>query len=255
MNQNEIKHFHFQGNFRIPKTMLTKPSDGSKIAANTKFPNKGIVRSSAPNAPSLCTWQGHWGAYSCLNTTYKFFIIESLDADTETRRLSPIAISSQGYVDLVNGPQDHGWCHGYTCQERISTFYTMVVDQQHYEVFMTAYNPQKTRLKLLNANLENGILVSIYYPKPNRIDVYKKTKSVKIALYVAPTNADNSGGKATFRDRKPSDPVDLYIPDVSGMSGANWFDMDTNLLYVVVKGDDVIDLVEAPFVQVNNKKA
>ena len=125
-----------EGNFRIPKTMLTNPTDGSRIAANTKFPQKGITRdiSGQRGGNSACTWHDGWGAYSCRNITYKFFIIESLDADTETRRLSPIALSSGGYVDLVNGPQDHGWCHGYTCQERISTFYTMVADQQHYEV-------------------------------------------------------------------------------------------------------------------------
>ena len=113
--------------------MLTNPSDGSRITANTKFPQKGIMRD-VGGGNSACTWHSGWGAYTCRNVTYKFFVIESLDADTETRRLSPIALASGGYIDLVNGPQDHGWCHGYTCQERISTFHTMVTDQQHYEV-------------------------------------------------------------------------------------------------------------------------
>ena len=48
--------------------------------------------------------------------------LESMDHDTETRRVSPVAILGDGYVDLVNGPQDHGWCAGYTCQERLSLF-------------------------------------------------------------------------------------------------------------------------------------
>jgi len=40
-----------------------------------------------------------------------------MDSDTETRRLSPVAIiSDNGYLDLINGPQDHGWCGGYTCK-------------------------------------------------------------------------------------------------------------------------------------------
>ena len=42
-------------------------------------------------------------------------IIESMDDDTETRRLSPLALTggSTGhgdYTDLINGPMDHGWC-------------------------------------------------------------------------------------------------------------------------------------------------
>ena len=116
---------------------------------------------------------------------------------------------------------------------------------------MTSYNPQKTRIKLLNADPEQGILVSIYYPKPNRIDVYKKPESVKTAaVYISPTNADYSGGKVKFLEPKENEPADKYIPDVSEMSGSNWFDMRTNLIHVVVKGGDVIDLVEAPFIQV-----
>lgn len=53
-------------------------------------------------------------------------IVESLDKDTETRRLSPVAILGNGYLDLINGPQDHGWCSGYTCRKRLSTFMIVV---------------------------------------------------------------------------------------------------------------------------------
>lgn len=53
-------------------------------------------------------------------------VIESLDADTETRRLSPVGILQNGYIDLINGPQDHGWCSGYTCQKRVSLFHALV---------------------------------------------------------------------------------------------------------------------------------
>jgi len=64
--------------------------------------------------------------YWCPNTIYELLLMESLDADTETRRLSPVAIIQNGYVDLVNGPQDHGWCSGYTCQKRVSLFHANI---------------------------------------------------------------------------------------------------------------------------------
>lgn len=40
-------------------------------------------------------------------------VIESMDADTETRRLSPLALDGGdtghgSYTDLLNGPMDHG---------------------------------------------------------------------------------------------------------------------------------------------------
>ena len=44
-------------------------------------------------------------------------VIESMDADTETRRLSPLALDGGDtghgpYTDLLNGPMDHGWSQG-----------------------------------------------------------------------------------------------------------------------------------------------
>lgn len=59
-------------------------------------------------------------------------IIESMDNDTEIRRISPVAIlgyddDGNGYIDLINGPQDHGWCRGYTCRKRLSTFPALVI--------------------------------------------------------------------------------------------------------------------------------
>lgn len=40
------------------------------------------------------------------------FVIESMDGDTETRRLTPVALVGTGpeaqYTDLLNGPMDHG---------------------------------------------------------------------------------------------------------------------------------------------------
>ena len=40
-------------------------------------------------------------------------VIESMDADTETRRLSPLTLvggdtGAINYTDLMNGPMDHG---------------------------------------------------------------------------------------------------------------------------------------------------
>ena len=54
-----------------------------------------------------------WQAYSCKNLQHHMFVIESMDADTETRRLSPIALDGGNtgngdYTDLLNGPMDHG---------------------------------------------------------------------------------------------------------------------------------------------------
>ena len=62
--------------------------------------------------------------------TYKMMAIESLDWDTLTRRLSPVvvrqAVAGKKYIDLINGPQDHGCCSGYNCNRRLSLFHALV---------------------------------------------------------------------------------------------------------------------------------
>ena len=40
-----------------------------------------------------CTWMEDWTAYKCTTDyNYEMLLIESMDSDTETRRLSPVAI-------------------------------------------------------------------------------------------------------------------------------------------------------------------
>ena len=58
---------------------------------------------------------------------------------------------SSGFVDLLNGPQDMGWCFGYTCQERLSTFYSLVAPGRVYEMHFTGTPPQHLRFHFLNA--------------------------------------------------------------------------------------------------------
>ena len=100
---------------------------------------------------------------------YRLLVIESMDKDTEVRRLSPVAVLSEnGYIDLVNGPQDHGWCFGYTCQERLSTFHVMIALGQTFEIAMTSTPAQHLRYHLLNSGADDYVVVKFWYPKQQR---------------------------------------------------------------------------------------
>ena len=74
---------------------------------------------SSPSSSNLespyggCVWVEEWQAYCCKNLQHHMLVIESMDGDTETRRLSPIALNGGDtgaghYTDLINGPMDHG---------------------------------------------------------------------------------------------------------------------------------------------------
>ena len=153
--------------------------DGSRIDANVKYPHKGIVRGTREK--SFCTFKEDYGAYYCTSLDYFFLVVETMDDDTETLRRSPVAVASNGYIDLITGPMDHGCCFGYTCQERISTFYAIVASQLTYELYFTSLTPYILRLHLLNSEMKDAVVLKIYYTSPQRLDVYYKGEFVFLA--------------------------------------------------------------------------
>ncbi|KAG7251316.1 hypothetical protein CRUP_021887, partial [Coryphaenoides rupestris] len=139
-------------------------------------------------------------SYKCFGLNYRLLAIESMDADTETRRLSPVAILGNGFVDLINGPQDHGWCAGYTCQLRLSLFHSIVATGHAFDVYFTSVTPQKLRLMMLNAPPTESVLVSIFYSKPQRLDVYVDNS------LVGPTNAEWNAENTDYIMKEPTHP-------------------------------------------------
>ena len=53
-----------------------------------------------------------------------------------------LALAAISFIDILNGPQDHSWCGGYTCQERISTFYGIIAAGLNYEIALSSTNPE-----------------------------------------------------------------------------------------------------------------
>lgn len=52
-----------------------------------------------------CTYKDAWQAFDCSGNDkdYTMLVIESMDEDTELRRLSPVALLADRYIDLNNG--------------------------------------------------------------------------------------------------------------------------------------------------------
>nr|XP_061786823.1 fibrocystin-L-like [Nerophis lumbriciformis] len=219
------------GDYRIPKVMLTFPN-GSRIPVEQIAPHKGVIREN-------CTYVSAWQSYKCFGLNYRMLAIESLDADTETRRLSPVAVLGEGYVDLINGPQDHGWCSGYTCQLRVSLFHSIVATDHAFDVFFSSVSPQKLRLMLLSAEPSESVLVSVFYSKPQRLDVYVDDQ------LVAPTNAKWNSDNSDYTLSKPTY-EGQYVPALNATMGANFFDPTSKMLKVLVRGSDSVEIRTSP---------
>ena len=83
------------GDFRIPKEALLL-ANGTIMSPSAIYKWPGIVRDE-----NLCTYKPEWQAYECHGLMYRMLIIESMDNDTESRRLSPVAIC-KSHLDKKN---------------------------------------------------------------------------------------------------------------------------------------------------------
>ncbi|KAK5854667.1 hypothetical protein PBY51_004842 [Eleginops maclovinus] len=219
------------GDNRIPKVMLTYPN-GSRIPVDKIAPYKGVIRED-------CTYMTSWQSYKCFGLNYRMLVIESMDADSETRRLSPVALLGDKFIDLINGPQDHGWCSGYTCQKRVSLFHSIIATGHSFDVFFSSVSPQKLRLMMLQAKPSESVMVSIFYSKPQRLDVYVNNE------LIPPTNAKWNDDKTDYTLKKPLTPGQ-YIPSLNGTDSNNYFDQENKMLKVVVKGSQPVEIRTSP---------
>ena len=240
------------GDYRIPRTMLTYPNNGSRIPINDIYPTKGIVRGRQFGNESDCTFMSTWNMYICSNLDHLMLVLESLDDDTEVRRLSPIGIGANGFINLINGPMDNGWCGGYTCQERISTFYTIVATEFNYTIALTSTNPQQFALHLLNSDNNQGIRVGIIYTNPQALDVFIVNDETGMETFVRPANTElDSDGNIQYIDRDPTLSRDQFIPTLNNETGANFYDRDSKQLYIVMRGNNTYRIRTRPVIMLS----
>ena len=224
------------GYYRVPLPMVTR-LNGSKIPYAEKMPNTGLYQ-----GDNQCTRNEEWRALSCTGINHRIMIIESMDRDSKIRRLSPIAMlanpGTAGYIDLVNGPQDFSCCSGYTCAERLSTFFTMVATGIEYEVMMTSIPPQNFKFHLLHNDGGDAVRVKMWFPKQQRLDIYTEGR------YIPPMNKDFSVTEG--HSLMPAD--DIYIPALTDPNCNNYFDPNTGHLYLIVRGPATCDIKTQPVV-------
>ncbi|CAF4744424.1 unnamed protein product, partial [Rotaria socialis] len=219
---------HGIGDFRIPRVALTSLT-GLQVNINLTHPYRGISRTNS------CSLRPAWGMYMCnFSTDYRMLIIESMDSDTEKRRVSPVAVmSTSGYIDLINGPQDQTICNGYSCQKRISTFMSIVQSGQTYEIYFSSTPPKYLRFRLLNANTAIKCILAVYYYSLQQIDIYANT------LYVPPTNRDLRYPGLMLLDQPngvtPTSPA-----------GSNFFNRTYQMAYFAIDGNSTIEVKMSP---------
>lgn len=151
--------------------------------------------------------------YRCTNTTdYRMLIFENMDSDSETRRISPVAVvSDSGFIDLINGPQDHGVILGYSSRRRLSTFMSLVHSNQTFAIYFTGSAPKYMRFRIVDGDSSIKLILALRVDSIQQVDVYANGN------YRYPTNRNLSS-------------VDLSLIDepnnvrMNSTPGANYFD-------------------------------
>ena len=110
----------------VPSWVISAPGTSSEIGwGDTWYPNvpaimwvdkRGVavrmeetwLKNGFGIPRTNCTLLNAWNAWKCPSSKYTRLVIESMDNDHEIRRISPVAVSSDGYTNLLNGCQDHG---------------------------------------------------------------------------------------------------------------------------------------------------
>eukprot|EP00698_Gefionella_okellyi_P011072 TRINITY_DN2904_c0_g2_i1.p1 TRINITY_DN2904_c0_g2~~TRINITY_DN2904_c0_g2_i1.p1 ORF type:complete len:3969 (+),score=910.30 TRINITY_DN2904_c0_g2_i1:483-12389(+) len=190
--------------------------------AGAGFSNWGDRR----QPPGTCALNGFWNGYQCAGQNFEQVIIESLDADSLDRRVSPVALHSGGYLDLLNGPRyDQMPFFGENSQARPSTFFGLVSTGNEYKVEMMGTNPQRLRLQLPYSAPATGIRMGIWYSNSQRLEVSYT------GLIVPPFIANK--------------------PALTDMSGSNYYDHSTGTLWLTLRGDKPVTIITRFLVQVS----
>merc|ERR1712080_645585 len=115
--------------------------------------------------------------------------------------------------------------------------YTIVGTNMMYEIHLTSTPPIPMRYRLKDNMgdpvLGNGdpVLLKIYFPKPQRIDIFVGDR------FVSPNNIDLTSEKFNMLP-----PDDSYIPSLSSqVNGENYFDPNQGMLYLLLTGEEPVD--------------
>ena len=210
----------------IPSPMKV---DSNNVAYSSFYSEVGVYRNSD------CTYNSatelNLGSWFCPASTADYYDLsfESLDEDFLSRKLSPIAVRSSGYLYLLNGPADHSACTGYACTQREALYHTTVVCNKDFDYYLTSVFPLNSRFMLPYAPADCLIRLAVYNKRQNRVDLY-----IDGEIQPAKNAVQQSDGSMVW-----SKPDSSYIPQLGtdGL-GANYHDKSAEIMYFMIGGGD-----------------
>ncbi|KAK3258451.1 hypothetical protein CYMTET_32501, partial [Cymbomonas tetramitiformis] len=258
LNCDGPRHIYFQD---VDGSLLGSP--GTLLGALAHQP-RPQVEQGTPYVDAACDAAPPWSAVKCVAgragesrpagpgrpvagvfADPQLVVLESRDADSEDRNVSPAKLVDQGTgaADLLVSAMDHGWCFGYTCQKRLSTFWSVVSSGEVYSVNFTGTPPRVLRVWFPYAAADAEVVLHINYFEPNRRYVWTEE-----AGRVDPSRSLSTCLDATGQLADPS-----CIPSIGDGTrhGAFFWHQLGSMLYVKVRGGQHLEVRTEPVIMVS----
>jgi hypothetical protein len=210
---------------------------GGGVLVPNAGPGSGVEMQSI-----ACTTVSRIGIRRCpvsATPTHRMLVFESMDADSESRRIAPLTLRSSSSIDSLDGPSVVNT--EAVAPRFLSSFFPIVAVGTLYNASFDGGSPFHCRLRMLHAVADDVVLLQLNYSGvTERLDVYRSGDLVRSSGLV-------TIGGLTERVHSP-----LHVPKLSGSPpGSNYYDDTSGQLHLLLKGSDPTEIVMAPVLKVS----
>ncbi|XP_074982450.1 fibrocystin isoform X2 [Caretta caretta] len=162
-----------------------------------------------------CIYKPSTQGYFCKDTDHALVILESLDTEADGRRSSPVVSVTGSFVEAFSNAVSHVSC----CpSEHPRAFYSVLPSNKLTKVCFAGLTPPSLRLRLISGQNSTRLLIAIFYNEPRSLHVFMNGNYIPLA----------SSSSSAFL--------------TNAMAGTHSFSFENNLLYVLLHGDDPIEI-------------
>uniref|UniRef100_A0A8C8SGU1 PKHD1 ciliary IPT domain containing fibrocystin/polyductin n=1 Tax=Pelusios castaneus TaxID=367368 RepID=A0A8C8SGU1_9SAUR len=162
-----------------------------------------------------CIYKPSTQGYFCKDADYALMILESLDADSAGRKSSPVVSMTGSFVETFSS----AFSYISSCpSEHPQAFYSVLPSNKLTKVCFAGLTPLALRLHLISGQNSTRLLIAIFFDELRSLHVFVKGNYTPLA----------SSSSSSF------------LPNA--MSGTHYFSFENNLLYILLHGEDPIDI-------------
>ncbi|NWW89268.1 PKHD1 protein, partial [Rhynochetos jubatus] len=160
-----------------------------------------------------CIFKPSIQGYFCKQTDHALVVLENLDPSMVSQRLFPVVAMTGSFMDTFSDVTSHALCYA---AEHHSTFFSVLSSTKLATICFPNVAPLTFRLYLLSGQNATRLPLAIFYNEPLSLRVFIQGK------YVSPTPSSFSLNEG---------------------AGANYFNFEDNLLYVLLHEKEPIEIV------------